>query len=149
LLQKISLFKYFVQYLQCTTDVQFKYISEQNLVRLVNRARRANSGVQIMRRLDMATKKNVVNIKEDIPAQIETLRADIALLAETVRDTTKAKASDKVSIVKDVAAEKVDEAKLKYGELSSKAETSIKENPLTSVAIAVGAGMVLGALTRR
>lgn len=97
----------------------------------------------------MATKKNVVNIKEDIPAQIETLRADIALLAETVRDTTKAKASDKVSIVKDVAAEKVDEAKLKYGELSSKAETSIKENPLTSVAIAVGAGMVLGALTRR
>jgi ElaB/YqjD/DUF883 family membrane-anchored ribosome-binding protein len=149
LLQKISLFKYFVQYLQCTTDVQFKYISEQNLVRLVDRARRANSGVQIMRRLDMATKKNVVNIKEDIPAQIETLRADIALLAETVRDTTKAKASDKVSIVKDVAAEKVDEAKLKYGELSSKAETSIKENPLTSVAIAVGAGMVLGALTRR
>ena len=97
----------------------------------------------------MATKKNVVNIKEDIPAQIETLRADIALLAETVRDTTKAKASDKVSVVKDVAAEKVDEAKLKYSELSSKAETSIKENPLTSVAIAVGAGMVLGALTRR
>ncbi len=97
----------------------------------------------------MATKKNVVNIKEDIPAQIETLRADIALLAETVRDTTKAKASDKVSVVKDVAAEKVDEAKLKYSELSSNAETSIKENPLTSVAIAVGAGMVLGALTRR
>jgi ElaB/YqjD/DUF883 family membrane-anchored ribosome-binding protein len=97
----------------------------------------------------MATKKNVVKIKEDIPAQIETLRADIALLAETVRDTTKAKATDKVSLVKDVTAEKVDEAKLKYSELSSRAENSIKENPLTSVAIAVGAGLVLGALTRR
>ena len=99
--------------------------------------------------LNMSTKKNIVNIKEDIPAQIETLRADIAILADTVRDTTKAKAKDKVSLVKDVAVEKVDEAKIKYNELSSKAESSIKENPLTSVAIAVGAGIVLGALTRR
>jgi len=97
----------------------------------------------------MATKKNVVNIKEDIPAQIETLRADIALLAETVRDTTKSKASDKVSLVKDAAVEKVDEAKLKYSELSSKAENSIRENPLTSMAIALGAGLVLGVLSRR
>jgi len=97
----------------------------------------------------MASKKNVVSIKDDIPSQIETLRADLALLASTVRDTTKAKASDRASIVKDVAVEKVDEAKLKYSELSTKAETSIKENPLTSVAIAVGAGIVLGALTRR
>jgi len=77
------------------------------------------------------------------------LRADIALLAETVRDTTKAKASDKVSIAKDAAVEKVEVAKSKYSELSSKAESSIKENPLTSIAIAVGAGLVLGALTRR
>lgn len=97
----------------------------------------------------MATKKNVVNIKEDIPTQIETLRSDLALLAETVRDTTKAKATNKVSAVKETANEKVDEVKLKYSELSSKAESSIKENPLTSVAIAVGAGMILGALTRR
>ena len=33
--------------------------------------------------------------------------------------------------------------------MTTKAETSIKENPLTSIAIAVGAGLVLGALTRR
>jgi ElaB/YqjD/DUF883 family membrane-anchored ribosome-binding protein len=97
----------------------------------------------------MATKKNVVAMKQDIPAQIETLRTDIANLAETLKLQAKATVAEKTSEVKDVTAEKAEFAKERYSELTTKAETSIKDNPLTAVAIAVGAGLVLGALTRR
>lgn len=97
----------------------------------------------------MATKKNVVTINQDIPSQLESLRADIALLAKTVELQTKATVADKAAKAKTVATEKVEVAKVKYDEISSQAETSIRENPLTAVAIAVGAGVLLGALTRR
>ncbi|NNC37752.1 MAG: DUF883 family protein [Hyphomonadaceae bacterium] len=97
----------------------------------------------------MATKKNVVAIKQDIPEQIETLRADIKLLADTVKKQAKTTASAKVATAKDAAVERVDATKAKYDELTSSAESRIKDNPLTAVAIAVGAGLLLGAVTRR
>lgn len=97
----------------------------------------------------MATKKTDIAAQQDIPAQIETIRADIALLTKTLKEQTKATVADKAATAKNVAQEKTDMAKVKYDEMSSKAEASIKENPLTAVAIAVGAGMLLGALTRR
>lgn len=98
----------------------------------------------------MATaKKNVVTMKQDIPAQLDTLRQDVAYLAETLKLQAKATVSDKKATVKTVATEKTDLVKDQYEALTTKAETSIKENPLTSIAIAVGAGLVLGALTRR
>jgi len=100
----------------------------------------------------MATKKNVVALSgknEDIGKQLETLRADISKLADTVTTQAKATASQKTQAFKDVASEKSDVAKARYDELTTRAESSIKENPLTSIAIAVGAGIVLGALSRR
>jgi len=98
----------------------------------------------------MATaKKNVVTMKQDIPAQLETLRGDIANLAATIKLQAKAAVADKKETAKQVTAEKTEFVKDRYDELTTKAETSIKENPLTSIAIAVGAGLVLGALTRR
>ena len=97
----------------------------------------------------MATKKNVVSIKQDIPTQLEALREDVALLARTVKEQAQATVTDKTSTVKDVASAKAEAAKDRYDELTSTAEARIKENPLSSVAIAVGAGMLLGALTRR
>jgi ElaB/YqjD/DUF883 family membrane-anchored ribosome-binding protein len=98
----------------------------------------------------MATaKKNVVTMKQDIPAQLDTLRQDVANLAETIKLQTKVSVADKKAVVKDAAVEKTELVKDRYDELATKAETSIKENPLTSIAIAVGAGLVLGALTRR
>jgi len=98
----------------------------------------------------MATKKNIVSLKsDDIPAQLETLRADMALLTEMIKTQATAKVNEKTTTAKALASEKTDEVKLRYDEITSKAETSIKENPLTSIAIAIGAGVVLGALTRR
>lgn len=97
----------------------------------------------------MATKKNVVSMKQDIPAQIETLKNDVAQLAETLKLQTKATVSEKTAVAKDVTTEKAELVKERYNELSNKAERSIQENPLTSIAIAVGAGVLLGALTRK
>ncbi|WP_409432261.1 YqjD family protein [Litorimonas sp. RW-G-Af-16] len=97
----------------------------------------------------MATKKNVVSMKQDVPAQLEVLRADVANLAEAIKLQAKATVAEKKSTIKDVTAEKTELVKDRYSELSTKAETSIQENPLTSIAVAVGAGIVLGALLRR
>lgn len=97
----------------------------------------------------MATKKNVVSIKDDIPAQIETLRADVAKLTETLKIQAKATVADKATTVRDVTDEKTQELKQRYDELAKSTEASIKENPLSAIAIAIGAGVVLGALTRR
>ncbi len=97
-----------------------------------------------------ASRKKVVAMKDpDISSQIEILRADIATLAGTIKSQAKATANEKVATAKKVAAETTDTAKVKYDELTSSAETQIRENPLTSVAIAVGVGLLLGALTRR
>jgi len=89
----------------------------------------------------MATKKNVVSMKQDIPAQIETLKNDVAQLAEALKLQTKATVSEKTAVAKDVTTEKAELVKERYNELSNKAERSIQENPLTSIAIAVGAAM--------
>ncbi|WP_371395351.1 hypothetical protein [Fretibacter rubidus] len=97
----------------------------------------------------MATKKIVSLKNEDIPQQIDTLRADLAKLTDMIKVQAADKVSEKTSLVKDVAAEKKDMAKERYDEITSKAETSIRENPLSAIAIAIGAGIVLGALTRR
>lgn len=98
----------------------------------------------------MATaKKNVVPMKQDISEQLETLRKDVATLAETVKLQAKATVEDKKSTAKNIAAEKTEIVKERYDELTTKAELSIKENPLSAIAIAVAAGLVLGAVTRR
>lgn len=95
------------------------------------------------------TKKNVVDIEPDVNAQIETLRADIALLTKTIKSQAKTTAKVKASQVVDTASTKAAETKAKYDELTTTAEKSIRENPLSSVAIAVAAGMFLGLLSRR
>jgi ElaB/YqjD/DUF883 family membrane-anchored ribosome-binding protein len=95
------------------------------------------------------TKKNVVEIKPDVNAQLETLRKDVSELTKALKIQAKTTAQAKTAQVVDTAAEKAAITKAKYDELTTSAESSIRENPLTSVAIAVGAGVVLGLLTRR
>ena len=96
-----------------------------------------------------AKKENVVTMKPELSAQLEDLRNDVSRLAETLKLQTKMTARDTKQTVLETASEKTEDVKAKYDELTTKAETAIKENPLTSVAIAVGAGLLLGAITRR
>ncbi len=96
-----------------------------------------------------STNKKVVALNPDVSEQIQALREDVALLASAVKVQTKTKVADTTSTVKTATTEKAEMAKAKYDEITSQAETSIKENPLTSVAIAAGAGLLLGAILRR
>jgi len=95
------------------------------------------------------TKKNIVEIKPDIAAQVENLRTDVAELTKTLKLQAKVTAQAKKSEITDIANEKTAEAKEKYTELTHTAETTIREKPLTSIAIAAGVGLLFGLITRR
>ncbi len=94
------------------------------------------------------TTDNVVPLQGDIAAQIETLKADLKSLAATVKTSASTAVENRGETVKAVATEKSELAKARYDELSNQAETQIREKPLSSMAIAVGAGVLLGALLR-
>jgi len=53
---------------------------------------------------------------------------------------TKATVSEKTAVAKDVTAEKTELVKERYSDLTNKAERSIQENPLTSIAICCSIG---------
>lgn len=92
---------------------------------------------------------NVVPMNNDISAQLDTLRDDLKLLAKTVKEQAKTKLNDRTETARTVATEQKDAAAARYDELTTKAETQIREKPLTSMAIAVAAGLVLGAILRK
>jgi len=108
-----------------------------------------------------SSKKNVIAIKDpDISEQISALREDVALLATALKVQSKSTLSEKTADVKGTltetletlktaTSEKTDTAKKAYKDITQTAETSIKENPITSVALSVGAGLLLGAILRR
>lgn len=88
-------------------------------------------------------------IESDISNQLETLRNDIMLLAKTVKEQALTTVESRKDTAKTAATDQKDAAVAKYDELTAKAETQIREKPLTSIAMAVGAGLVLGALLRK
>lgn len=88
-------------------------------------------------------------MNNDISNQLETLRNDIMLLAKTVKEQAKSTVESRKDTAKTVAIDQKDAALAKYDELSTKAELQIREKPLTSMAMAVGAGLVLSAILRK
>lgn len=96
-----------------------------------------------------APKPTAVPMNSDISSQLDTLRNDIMLLAKTVKEQALTKVESRADTAKTVATEQKDAAVAKYDELAAKAEQQIREKPLTSMAWAVGAGVVLGALLRK
>ena len=84
----------------------------------------------------------------EISQQIDVLRADLKTLAQTVKTQALAKVDGRTETAKAVANEQAEMAKARYDELTTKAESQIREKPLSSMAIAVGAGLVLGAILR-
>ncbi|MGB3457615.1 MAG: hypothetical protein WBG08_10880 [Litorimonas sp.] len=94
------------------------------------------------------TSDNVVPMNSEISTQLETLRDDLKALALTVKEQAFAKMEGRTETAKSVASEQKDAAVARYEELTSKAEVQIREKPLSSMAMAVGAGLVLGAILR-
>ena len=84
----------------------------------------------------------------EISQQLDTLRADLKTLAQTVKSQALSKVDGRAETAKTVAADQAELAKARYDELTTKAESSIREKPLSSMAIAVGAGVLLGAILR-
>lgn len=71
---------------------------------------------------------------EELRAQIETLKADLSNLTETVRK----EAARGVEGAKEQAAEKIEDL-----------EAQIRRNPVQATAIAAGVGFLLGAILSR
>ena len=84
----------------------------------------------------------------EISQQLDTLRADLKTLAQTVKSQALSKVDGRAETAKEVASEQAELAKARYDELTTKAESQIREKPLTSMAVAVGAGLLLGAILR-
>lgn len=87
----------------------------------------------------------------DLAAQIDTLRNDIAALAQTVGDIGKARgeeavnaAKGKVDAVRDQAADAADTARLRAMEFQDQADNFIKTQPGTALGVAAGIGFLIG-----
>lgn len=73
---------------------------------------------------------------------MNALRRDFARLTETLRDMAAARRDEGLSAAQDAA----DHAARQAQAAKAQAERTITENPLLSVAIALGAGYILGRL---
>ncbi|WP_298915997.1 hypothetical protein [uncultured Algimonas sp.] len=94
------------------------------------------------------TSDSVAPMDNELSNQLDTLRADLKMLAKTVKDQALSKVEGRTETARAVAVEQKDAAIARYDELTSKAEVQIREKPLSSMAMAVGAGLVLGAILR-
>ncbi|RFC42075.1 MAG: ElaB/YqjD/DUF883 family [Verrucomicrobia bacterium] len=87
---------------------------------------------------------------------MQATRVHAAQAAEELKNAVEAKgrellhaADDKASVLKEKAEHAYTDAKQKAEDLRKDTELYVKEHPLTSVCIALGAGFVLGMLARR
>jgi len=94
---------------------------------------------------DKAAEATLEQLRKDMDA----VRADIGALTETLRSATGTLADDAVRHVTDGAARA--NAAVRNGAKAAHetANKNITENPLTSVAVAFGIGMVIGKLLDR
>ncbi|MBT0956155.1 DUF883 family protein [Alphaproteobacteria bacterium KMM 3653] len=102
-----------------------------------------------------AVQKNTAST-EDLAAQVETLRADLSKLTETMtamgknaKDSAIHAASDKAAQLRDSAADKAETARLQAMELQGQANDFVKNQPATALGIAAGVGFLVGFLTMR
>ena len=103
----------------------------------------------------------------DISSQVDALRNDLAALADrfaTYADreqavigeavTRQARAArravnNKVAALSDQGGELADAARAQANDIQDALEAYVVENPIRSVVIAAGVGMILGAMSRR
>jgi len=85
-------------------------------------------------------------------SEVDNLKESAVAVKDAVTDLaseTGKYASNRIADAKDMASTAVDAAKSKASDVSSSVVSYIKKNPYRSVAIAAGAGLVLGFMMRR
>jgi len=85
-------------------------------------------------------------------SEVDTLKESATAVKDAVTDLaseTGKYASNRIADAKDMASTAVDAAKSKAADVNSSVVAYIKKNPYRAVAIAAGAGLVLGFMMRR
>jgi len=92
----------------------------------------------------------------DLSKQVEALKADIASLTDTISSLGKQKANAtkdelefRAQLLKERGKDALNTAGSEFDRLSSEAERTVREKPMTALAIAAGVGLVVGFLTSR
>lgn len=92
----------------------------------------------------------------DLSRQVEALKADIAGLTETITSLGKQKANEtkeevelRAAMLKERGKVAMDHAGTEIDRLTGEAERTVREKPLTALAIAAGVGLVVGFLSSR
>jgi ElaB/YqjD/DUF883 family membrane-anchored ribosome-binding protein len=88
-----------------------------------------------------ATDDDVARIKADIA----TLTEDVKTLSATLSNVASSRADEGLQRGKELAGK----ASAKASETKGDVETSIRNNPLAAVGVALGVGAILGALAKR
>ncbi|SOH92971.1 Membrane-anchored ribosome-binding protein, inhibits growth in stationary phase, ElaB/YqjD/DUF883 family [Monaibacterium marinum] len=103
-----------------------------------------------------ATTKPTEATTAELQQQVEALKADIAALTDTMTSLGKQKVSATKGEVEQQAAalrargkDAMDYAGSEVERLSGEAERTVRERPMTSLAVAAGVGVLFGLLTAR
>ncbi|SFR39691.1 DUF883 family protein [Litoreibacter janthinus] len=93
---------------------------------------------------------------EDVAAQLATLKSDLIGLTEIIAEMSKGKAGEISEVAKAKAeaarasgAEQYEKAKERAADLQNQANDFVIKQPATSLAIAAGAGFLIGFLSNR
>jgi ElaB/YqjD/DUF883 family membrane-anchored ribosome-binding protein len=92
----------------------------------------------------MTKTENLGESAQDAADDLSSLRADIAQLTDSVTTLVKAQ----VDFARQKLSDGASDAKNRLSDASSTLEASIERNPLIAVLIALGAGLVIGLLSR-
>jgi ElaB/YqjD/DUF883 family membrane-anchored ribosome-binding protein len=103
----------------------------------------------------MQMTKPIEEATQDFTADLAALREDITKLTTSVAELVRAQATttaDSMFGAVDNARKKISDtasdAQDRFGALSSDFEGTIERNPLTAILVAIGAGILIGLLSR-
>jgi ElaB/YqjD/DUF883 family membrane-anchored ribosome-binding protein len=99
--------------------------------------------------------KQIEAASKDFAADLNALRDDITKLTASVAELVRAQASTAsagvmgvVDSARQKAADTAATAQDKVGAVASELETAVEKNPVMALMIAVGAGLIMGLLSR-